>query len=752
MLCIACGWYSHSTRPTLDFAWNPQMQPLALFRTAFVLLAGVFVATVGSSAEPIRDTTCFQIYAPYSPEVDFASDLAIVYGVDSTFLERVRVWREKGYATSMMTGIAWGQYEAYYGNGDAFKKSEVQTRKDGSLFMHHPGVGYNVPTDAYIEFIQQYITPAIDVGVQGIYFEEPEFWALAGWSEGFKAKWLEFYKEPWAEPDSSVDAQYRASKLKYELYFDALEKVFAFSKDRAKTQGRTIECFVPTHSLINYATWRIVSPESHLIDAAGLDGYIAQVWTGTARSQNFYKGVQKERTFETAYLEYGQMWSMVRPTGKKVWFLADPVEDNPNRSWNDYRRNYECTIVASLMFPGVSRFEVMPWPDRIFQGTYPKTDLDTKSTDREGIPSDYATELLTVIGALNEMKQEQIEFDAGTSGIGVLVSDTLMFQRADPSPSDSSLGCFFGLALPLIKEGIPVEIVQLENTLQPGCFDGLRVLLMTYEGQKPLKQAYHTAIAQWVNAGGQLILVDDGSDPYHAVREWWNAEGTNTALAYDDLFAQLGVTYDAAKAQQVVGHGNVLVLPTTPSKLQRTPEGAEAVLQSVRQMLGNTGNTLKTQNYLSLRRGPYVISSVLDESSSDNPLTLRGLYVDLFDASLPIVRERVLAPDTRSLLYDLTWARKNVLSQASPCKVVACAGRVKQETYELASGHPVYTFVSRSPKGATSRARVALPKVPRVITSTPSVDIDFIWDEGSQTGLLTFPGIAEDLSISMTLD
>ena len=58
--------------------------------------------------------------------------------------------------------------------------------------------------------------------------------------------------------------------------------------------------------MINYAHWTIVSPESSLIDV-GADGYIAVVWTGTARTPNLYEGRRKERTFETAFLEYGAM-------------------------------------------------------------------------------------------------------------------------------------------------------------------------------------------------------------------------------------------------------------------------------------------------------------------------------------------------------------------------------------------------------------------------------------------------------------
>src|SRR5690606_32589532 len=103
----------------------------------------------------------------------------------------------------------------------------------------------------------------------------PEFWANTGWSEGFKAAWQDFYNEPWQEPDSSPDAQYRASRLKYELYFNALKEVFAHIKQRAEEKGIAIECIVPTHSLINYAHWGIVSPESHLADLPAFDGYVA---------------------------------------------------------------------------------------------------------------------------------------------------------------------------------------------------------------------------------------------------------------------------------------------------------------------------------------------------------------------------------------------------------------------------------------------------------------------------------------------
>ena len=135
------------------------------------------------------------------------------------------------------------------------------------------------------------------------------------------------------------------------IYRRALQQVFDYVQESNRRTGRSVRCYVPTHSLLNYAHWRIVSPESSLARLNGCDGYIAQVWTGTARTPNMFRGQLRERTFETAFLEYGAMQNLVRATGRTVWYLNDPVEDNPNHDWADYRRNWESTLVASLLQP-----------------------------------------------------------------------------------------------------------------------------------------------------------------------------------------------------------------------------------------------------------------------------------------------------------------------------------------------------------------------------------------------------------------
>lgn len=697
-------------------------------------------------ADDERDFTCFQAAAPYSPALDIGSDMAIVYGVNRTFSERVAEWRKQGYAVGMMTGISWGDYGDYYVTEEGFKKEEVQTTKTGRLYMHGHSetVGYNVPSPAYVRYIKKKVEPAVDAGVRAIFLEEPEYWAETGWSEAFKAEWQRFYGEPWVPPDSSVDAQYHAGKLKYNLYFEALREVKEHIKARAAEQGKTIECHVPTHSLINYAHWRIVSPMSSLMELQAMDGYIAQVWTGTSRTPNVYRGVRKERTFETAFLEYGQMLSMVRPTGRKVWFLADPIEDNPNYSWNNYKYNYECTIIASLMWPEVSRYEVMPWPSRIFQGTYPKVDMDASSGEREGIPAEYATQLLAVINALNDMNQSEVTRLSGTEGIGVVVSDSMMFQRAAPHPSDKDLGSFYGLALPLVKAGIPVEPAQLETITTPGAFDHHKLLLLTYEGQKPLRPDYHEALAAWVRGGGLLLYVDDGSDPYHNVREWWNEHGGNDAVAGDDLLERLEVDGALTDVPQSVGDGFVMIINASPRKLQQEENGAKTICDAVEAMLTRKKIPLEKQHYLGVKRGPYLAASVLDESVSDAPLVIEGNFIDIFDPVLPVTNKRVLAENERALLYDMDWPKKNGVT----AKVLAAAARIRNE--QVKDG--VLSFTMRGPENTTGRARILLPNAPTAVNTMPEIMMEQDWQESSGTLWLSFPNGAKKITVTIAFE
>jgi hypothetical protein len=633
-------------------------------------------ATQPVDSRRLEQRLSFQTDRPWSPREDLNADVAMCYGIDKTLPSRIATWKEHGYIPQLMTGVSWGQYQDYlFGNFDGKNhEDEAQVSKDGNKVTHGGTVYYMSPGPTYGEFLSQGVRRALDAGAEAVYLEEPEFWVKSGWSEGFKREWKDYYHQDWVAPDSSADAQYRASKLKYFLYRRALAQVFASVKQWGDAHGRTIPCYVATHSLINYAHWQIVSPESSLLQV-GCDGYIAQVWTGTARTPNVYEGKKKERTFETAYLEYGAMQNLVRASGRRVWYLNDPIEDNPNHDWDDYRSNWQNTLTASLLQPEVWRYEIMPWPHRIFYGKYPGT-VPVKTAEKIGIPAEYETELQTVITALGDMKQppESIHWEtAGTQGIGVLVSDTMMFERGGPHPSDVNLGSFYGLAMPLVKHGLPIEPVQIETSTQKGFLDRYKVLLLSYEGQKPPTPEFHQALAEWVKAGGALVVVDRDSDSFNSVQEWWNTEPMHYATPRLDLFQQLGLKPDAT-FPATVGKGCVIFDRSSPAAMTYKPDGANHLRELVQRAAEQVKLPWKQGNSLVLRRGPYIVAAGLDESLADaKPYTVHGRLVPLFDPALPVVDSYEIKAGTRQLLLDLSKFPSGKVG------VVAAACRVSHE-------------------------------------------------------------------------
>ena len=183
--------------------------------------------------------------------------------------------------------------------------------------------------------------------------------------------------------------------------------------------------------------------------------------------------------------------------------------------------------------------------------------------------------LQAVISAMGDMQQpaDRVGWEhIGTLGTGVLVSDTMMFQRFGPDASDSQLGHFYGLALPLLMRGLPVEPVQIETAQ----LDRYKTLLLSYEGQKPPKPEFHDALAAWVKAGGALIVVDNDRDPFNKVREWWNTGDMHYATPRHHLFDKLGIDHDVT-GQHQVGQGIVTFLNRSPSGLSRKRDGAEQV-------------------------------------------------------------------------------------------------------------------------------------------------------------------------------
>ncbi|MBO4547911.1 MAG: hypothetical protein J5758_01720 [Abditibacteriota bacterium] len=721
------------------------MRHLLCLLAVALVAAGCAGAVDRHDPDQKNETTTFQEASPYSDRIDIKTDAVMVYGIGGCE-ERLAKWKERGYITHLMTGVAWGDYQDFlFGQWDGVNHEDAgQKDRNGNEINHGPTVPYMVPVRSYGKYLCEGVKKAIDAGAEAIFLEEPEFWTRAGYSEAFKREWQDYYHEPWQAQHTSPDAMYRSSKLKYYLYRRELNEVFSFIRDYSKTIKRDVKCYVATHSMINYAWWGIVSPEASLVQIEGCDGYIGQVWTGTSRTANVYNGVQKERTFESAFCEYGVLDNLIRSTGKRMYYLNDPVEDNPDYCWEDYKKNYESTLVASLLWTDVYHYEVMPWASRVFTGSYPARNLNSlgpgknaSDIPRETIPETYAAELMAISMELNKMNQKSIEWDCGTRELGILVSDTMMFQRMDPSPSDSAFGSFFGMAMPLIKRGMPVAPVQLENVNIKDYLKPYKVLFVTYEGMKPPREDIHTALADWVKDGGVLVFVDDDRDPYNKVKEWWNSDGKSYSCPRKHLFEALGA--NDTKGAQKIGKGTLIYSKESPAALSHAKDGGETFAKIAREAVLAADMDWNETNYFLLHRGPYVIAAGLDETELTGVRTLTGRFVNIFDPLLTVMNSVQLTPGSRYLLKDL-----GKLDKTKAC-VLASSSKIAKERAMTDR----ITFTTEGPAGTTCATRLLLPKKPIRLEADNVEVLRAEWDAINSTYLLVYPNDVNPRTVSV---
>jgi len=716
-----------------------------------LLLTGTASFAQGDKTkDTTREKTAFQTAHQWIPEIDVRSDVAIVYGVSErgrmSFEDRVKSWRAHGYTTHFMTGIAWGQYDDYFlGKWDGKNHlGEGQITMKGDTIFHGHNIPYVVPVASYIDFMQKgVIKRVIDAGISSIYLEEPEFWARAGYGEVFKKEWQNYYGFPWRPQHESPENTYLANKLKYHLYYNAIDKVSAYAKAYGKTRGMNVKVYIPTHSLVNYSSWQIVSPEASLASLPGIDGYIAQVWTGTSREPTFFNGLKKERVFENAFLEYGSMVSMTAPTGRKLFFLTDPIEDWP-RDWADYKKNYEATFTAQLLYPMVADYEVMPWPERIYTKPYKLANSDEKVL----IPKYYSTQMQVMVNALNRIEVSASKV-TGSSGIGVLMGNSLMFQRfpVHNSFEDPQFSNFYGQTLPLVKRGVPVTTVHMENLAYPATLKDIKVLVMSYSNMKPMNAEVHQHLAAWVKKGGVLVYCGADDDPYQQVMEWWNTKGNKFATPSAHLFRLLQVNPGSKETSFHVGKGTVYVIRQNPKEFVLQAGGDDRYINTVKQAYeaGAKAGKLQFKNNFYLQRGPYDIVSVMDENASADSYVITGPVIDLFDSKLPALAKKVIEPGAQGFLFNI-----NRVKDKNKPQVIASACRVYDEKISGKS----YSFICKSPLNTRNSMRVLLPsqQVKTEILNNKEEkmsDVETSWDEASKTLYLSFDNSPDGVQVKI---
>ncbi len=666
--------------------------------------------------------TSFQTNGGYVPEHDLATDIVIVARQTAPALQS---WALRGYEVHSMAGFRAGKEYA------EAHMDEVQTMRDGTPRVIAGSSFYMVPTERRREIFRERFLQAVENGAVAVCPEEPEFFAATGYSEAFRKRWEEEYGRPWAPPHETVQDRWDAERLKARMERELLEAIYSAVQERSPGVRR----FLLAHSPVNYSEWAITFAHADAVRTLPIDGFVGQVWTGTARTPLPADGERRERTFEHAFLEYSSVFHLTRGTGIETWFLMDPLEDHPGRTMDDYRSNYHRTLAASLLFPGVVRFEVLPWPNRIYGR----------------VPDAFAAEIGVVTRVLEDVADHpSFEPDWGTEGLAVFVSDTMMWERG--GPDDRGMADFHGLCAPLIVRGIPVQVAHLDRAAEEGYLDDIDFLLLTYEGMKPPDPAVHRAIAARVRSGAALVLCL-GDDPFRSVASWWREEGF--AAPEDHLLRELGLP--AAGAPEAIseplswewtdpaggpswtiprdapvtplpeggivlakaggrpvaarydrGDGSVLLVGIPPRLFLESVEAGDVWRRLTASACAAEGREWKESPWLAALRGPYlVVGSISGE------FRRAGRFLDLLGDGMPETGEARAAPGQAGVFLDL-----DRLPESEGPRILAGSSRV----LAVRSTAEALECVVRGPRGVRGVMRID-PAGRKVVEAT-GIDAD----------------------------
>jgi hypothetical protein len=421
--------------------------------------------------------------------------------------------------TSKHLDIAW--------DGSALGFARVPVGPHCMVTGPHMGNTYYMcPTREYTEARVREILRQWQPGQIGIELDEPEFWSRGGYGQGFKDEWRAFYGEEWRDPESSIEARYRASQLMAHLMQRFVRRVFQAVRERDPGAF----CMVNPHSPFSYAecfTTRsmagdIVSIAGEVASIAEADAVLAEVWSDTIKAALVCRGTPTIEPFLHSWVDRSLFENLGRGSGKRIFQLLDPKSDDPKFPWAAYRGWFEEDTLAALMVGGTHFW--VSWTDRLMLLDQPPAGP---------APAEYRTVFNTVMNVCRDAENHPRRSPAP---IGVPVADTIMWQR--DAPGKNYIDAFYALTLPLLDQGVELEVVPLECGPAPGYLAPFRLLLASFEFWNPQRPEMVAALGRWVREGGTLLYF--GASEFDEVPSaWWRQAGYASSRAA--LFDQLGL-------------------------------------------------------------------------------------------------------------------------------------------------------------------------------------------------------------------
>ena len=612
--------------------------------------------------------TFFQTGREYDPRLDIPVDAVVVHPHNTLPHEPLKMqdsWADKGIPVGRMF-FADSDDLNEYGVRDpdgTCRSPDVELKKDGSPMLCSGIRPYMVPTDEWITYLRERkLQPSLDNRIDAILPEEPLGHTHTGYEEAMKNLYKEEYGSEWSDPAESAEVHYRIARLKALLYHKLESELCAVAKKHAKQAGTSVDFVVPIHSLFGNKANRLTAPLGLSLKNREFDGYIGQVWTGPVQWCMESYSSSEVSFFTTAFTLYDYFVQLVAGTGRKLWLLVDPVEDNPHHGWADFRSWYQQCTVAMLLMREVNSYEVMPWPERVFLPISFTPGIDDPADNPT--PPDYFTLVLSITQALQEMPAGGEWLDgAQDAGLGIAVADSAMWK-----PNDGhALQGLFGLRIPLLERGIIARNFVMERAGDLAYGDQFKVIVLSYEDWDPYDESMNEQLERWVRRGGTLVVLGKGGD-------------AQTALL-DRLDGPKGI-FDWC-----CGAGRVLYHEASPKSFA----DASAFEAVYKPLLEKSGINTTCRNGFAMQRGDYVMAHALNENFS-----MDGSFVDVFSPGLEVVKDAALSTGTCGLfkLFDPT---------AAPSVVHSTCGLMEQ-CFE----DGILRFTIRGPQRTLFTARVSL--------------------------------------------
>ena len=192
-----------------------------------------------------------------------------------------------------------------------------------------------------------------------------------------------------------------------------------------------------------------------------------------------------------------------------------------------------------------------------------------------------------------------------------------------------------------------------------------------------------------------------------------------------------------------VGEGRIAVWNVVPARICLNSVISGQYRELVKGMLAELDIQWQYHNDLTLHRGPYIISSVMDESCSEDKKVLTGLFADMLENDYSIIHEKEIGPDECALLFDFSAIGDEEF------RVIGTSARVVSA--DLSDSGVVLRLKTADQIKAFTRMRLPKKSVTAAAVDEKNgpVDVTTAWDCETNTLLICYDSHGDEVTVTV---